>query len=46
MSRTAEIQEVADTVSKGGFAEVCFCPAKSGWACIKQVQDCQRSRSR
>ncbi len=35
MSRSAEIQEVEDTVSKGSFAEVRYCPVISGWGCIK-----------
>ena len=41
-----EIQEIDDITWKGRLAEVCFCPAKAGWGCIEQVQDCQQSSPR
>lgn len=42
MSRTEEVSGNRRNSIKGVFAEVCFYPAKTGWGCIKQVQDCQR----
>ncbi|GEM_PF-6990561 len=42
MSRTEEVSGNRRNSIKGIFAEVCFSPAKTGWGCIEQVQDCQQ----